>query len=139
MRVNDITDSIITGAIAVHRALGPGLIESVYEACLEYELRRAGLRLERQKAFPVQYRGVAIDCGYRIDLVVEGCVVVELKVVDQLHPVHHAQLLMYLKLTGCPVGLLINFNVALLKDGVRRVVLGYKGPPPRTPRLRGDS
>ncbi|MBN2563387.1 MAG: GxxExxY protein [Phycisphaerae bacterium] len=120
--VNAITEVIIGAAIAVHRALGPGLLESAYEACLAYELAERGVAIERQKGLPAKYRGVKVDCGYRIDLLVEGLVVVELKAVEKLDPIHEAQLLSYLRLSGCPVGLLINFNVKMLKKGIRRMV-----------------
>ncbi len=120
--LNKITEIIIGAAMAVHRELGPGLLESAYEACLAYELPDRGLSVERQKALPVRYRGVNVDCGYRIDLLVEGKVVVELKAVERLEAIHKAQLLSYLKLSGCKVGLLINFNVKVLKDGIRRLV-----------------
>ena len=120
--VNEITEKVIAAAIAVHRALGPGLLESAYAACLAYELAERGLAIERQKELPVIYRGVKVDCGYRIDLLVQGLVVVELKTVEELGPIHEAQLLSYLKLSGCRVGLLINFNVKMLKQGIRRMV-----------------
>jgi len=120
--LNKITEIIIGAAMAVHRELGPGLLESAYEACLAYELPDRGLSVERQKALPVKYRGVNVDCGYRIDLLVEGKVVVELKAVERLEAIHKAQLISYLKLSGCKVGLLINFNVKVLKDGIRRLV-----------------
>ena len=120
--LNRITQIIIGAAMAVHRELGPGLLESAYEACLAYEIPDRGLAVERQKALPVKYRGVNVDCGYRIDLLVEGKVVVELKAVERLEAIHQAQLLSYLKLSGCKVGLLINFNVKVLKDGIRRLV-----------------
>lgn len=122
--LNTITEAIIGGAIAVHRELGPGLLESAYEACLAYELADRGLSVERQKGLPVIYRNVQVDCGYRMDLLVDGKVVVELKTVEGLEPIHEAQLLSYLKLSGCKVGLLINFNVAILKNGIRRLVNG---------------
>lgn len=118
----EITEQILGGAIAVHRALGPGLLESTYEACLAYELVERRLRIDRQTALPVVYRGVRIDCGYRLDLVVEGTVIVEIKAVERLLPVHEAQILTYLKLSALPVGLLLNFNVPLMKDGIRRFV-----------------
>ncbi|MBU0716990.1 MAG: GxxExxY protein [Planctomycetes bacterium] len=121
-RLNEITEEVIGAAIAVHRLLGPGLLESAYEACLAYELADRGLAVEEQKSLPVIYRSVRVDCGYRIDLLVEGLVVVELKAVERLCPIHEAQLLSYLKLSGCRVGLLINFNVKLLKQGIRRMV-----------------
>jgi len=120
--LNKITEIIIGAAMAVHRELGPGLLESAYEACLAYELPDRGLSVERQKALPVKYRGVNVDCGYRIDLLVEGKVIVELKAVERLEAIHKAQLISYLKLSGCKVGLLINFNVKVLKDGIRRLV-----------------
>lgn len=120
--LNKITEIIIGAAMAVHRELGPGLLESAYEACLAYELVERELGVERQKALPVRYRGVNVDCGYRIDLLVEGKVVVELKAVERLEAIHKAQLLSYLKLSGCKVGLLIHFNVKVLKDGIRRLV-----------------
>ncbi len=118
--VDDITEAIIGAAIQVHRSLGPGLLESAYEACLEYELIQKGLRVERQKPLPVVYRDVRLDCGYRIDLLVEDAVVVEIKAVDHLLPIHEAQLLSYLKLSGYQIGLLINFNTRMLKQGIRR-------------------
>ncbi len=138
MELNQITEAIIGAAIEVHRALGPGLLESAYEACLAYELARRGLRVEQQKALPVTYHDVRLDCGYRLDLRVEGIVIVEIKAVDRLAPIHEAQLLSYLRLSGCPLGLLINFNVKLLKDGVRRVVSGlHEGDSPqRTQRAQ---
>ena len=123
MNINDLTGEIIGVAIEVHKALGPGLMESVYEECLchEFDLRR--IHYKRQQALPVEYKGVKLDCGYRIDLVVEGLVILELKSVDSLQPIHEAQLLTYLKLTGLKVGLLINFNVPALREGIRRLVI----------------
>ena len=120
--INAITSRIIKAAIEVHRTLGPGLFESVYLACLLHELREAGLRYETQKLLPVVYKGVILDCGFRLDLVVEGIVVVEVKSVALIAPVHQAQLKTYLVLTSCPAGLLINFNVPVLKDGLTRVL-----------------
>ncbi len=117
----ELTGRIIATAFDVHRELGPGLLESAYETCLAYELDKAGLRVERQKALPVTYRDVTIDAGYRLDLLVEHAVIVEIKAVDQLAPIHDAQLLSYLNLSGCRVGLLINFNVRVLKNGIRRL------------------
>ncbi len=124
--LNSITDAIIGCAIEVHKTLGPGLLESAYEACLAYELVERGHQVETEKPLPLTYKGVHLDCGYRLDLLVDGQVIVEAKVVDQLNRVHEAQLMSYLKLTGCRVGLLINFNVVVLKNGLRRVVLGFK-------------
>jgi GxxExxY protein len=120
---NSLTEKIIGAAMEVHRALGPGLLESAYEACLVYELAQRGLRVEQQKPMPLVYKGVQLDCGYRLDLLVEDTVIIEIKAVEELHPIHEAQLVSYLKLSGCPVGLLINFNVRLLKDGIRRFVV----------------
>ncbi|MBZ5704174.1 MAG: GxxExxY protein [Acidobacteriia bacterium] len=117
------TSPIIGAAIEVHRALGPGLLESTYEECLCHELRLRGLEFRRQVAIPVLYKGVSLDCGYRLDLVVQDEVVLELKSVEQLLPVHEAQLLTHLKLSGKRVGLLINFNVPLLTEGISRKVL----------------
>jgi GxxExxY protein len=124
-KLNEISGAIIGAAIEVHRELGPGLLESAYETCLAYELAERGLNVRRQVEQPVTYRGLHMDCGYRIDLLVDG-VVVELKAVDSLNAVHKAQVLSYLKLSGCQVGLLINFNVKLLKDGVQRIVNGFQ-------------
>jgi GxxExxY protein len=122
-KLNDITERIIGAAVEVHRALGPGLLESAYEACTTFELADRGLSVERQKAFPLIYRGRTLDCGYRVDLLVEGLVVVEIKAIERLERVHRAQVLSYLRLSGCTVGLLINFNVKLIvKDGLARIV-----------------
>lgn len=118
-----ITEKIIGCAMEVHRALGPGLLESAYEECLYYELRNAGFKVVRQCPVPVLYKDIQIECGYRMDLLVEDKVVVELKVVEALHDVHEAQILTYLKFADKEVGLLINFNVKLLKHGIKRYVL----------------
>jgi GxxExxY protein len=117
---NDITQRIIGAAIEVHRQLGPGLLESAYEECLCHELQIRKLNFERQKAIPLVYKDAKLDCGYRLDLLVEGRIVVELKSVDGLGPIHEAIVLTYLKLSGHHLGLLINFNVTLLKDGIKR-------------------
>lgn len=119
----EITEAIIGGAMAVHRALGPGLLESAYEACLVHELVERGLGFERQKSMPVHYRGVEVECGYRLDLLVEQAVIVEVKAIAQVLPVHEAQILTYLRLSGIEVGLLLNFNVPILKEGIRRFAL----------------
>jgi GxxExxY protein len=121
-RLDSITRRIIGGAIEVHRRLGPGLLESAYEICLAFELRQMGFKIEEQKALPVIYRDVKLDCGYRLDLVVDDSVVVEVKAVDQLAPIHDAQLLSYLRLSDKRVGLLINFHVRVLKNGIKRIV-----------------
>lgn len=126
MRNTDLTPEIIGAALKVHRKLGPGLLESAYEACLAHELQQIGLPVERQKAVPLVYGGVKLDCGFRADLVVAGRVAVELKYKDAVHPVDEAQLLSHLRLLNIPVGLLINFHVVLLKDGIRRMVNNYR-------------
>ena len=120
--LNALTNEIIGAAIAVHQAIGPGALESTYEACLTYELLERQLSFERQIALPVVYRGKTLDCGYRIDLMVARKVVVEVKSVERLEAVHLAQVISYLRGSGCRVGLLINFNVKWLADGIRRVV-----------------
>jgi len=121
-RLNGITEEIIGAAIQVHRVLGPGLLESAYETSLAYELSERGMGVVRQKALPVVYRDVTLDAGYRLDLLVDQEVIVELKSVDHLEKLHEAQLLSYLKLSGLEVGILINFNVKMLKQGLRRMV-----------------
>jgi GxxExxY protein len=120
-QINRITGGVVGAAIEVHRALGPGLLESAYEACLAYELVQQGLKVEQQKPIPVVYKEIQLDCGYRLDLLVENEVIVEVKSVDELAPIHSAQLLSYLRLSGCKVGLLLNFNVEILKHGIRRL------------------
>jgi GxxExxY protein len=121
-RLDAITEKVIGGAIAVHRALGPGLLESAYEECLCYELSQAKLSFERQVPLPVTYKGINLDCGYRMDIVVEDKIVIEIKAVEKLIPVHDAQLLSYLKLGKRPVGLLMNFHTSVLKNGLKRIV-----------------
>ena len=121
MTVNEATGRIIGSAVKVHRALGPGMLESVYELCLEYELAQSGLSVERQRALPLVYEGIRFAHGFRVDLLVDQRIVVELKTVDRIKPLHRAQLLSYLRLSGCPVGLLINFNVERLTDGIARI------------------
>ena len=121
-RLSRMTEKIIGAAMRVHAAPGPGLLESAYEACLEYELTRLGMQVERQMPLPVVYHDVQLDCGYRLDLFVERKVIVEIKAVVDFAPIHEAQLLSYLRLSGCKVGLLMNLNVQRLKDGIRRLV-----------------
>jgi GxxExxY protein len=122
-RLNALTEQIISAAIQVHREIGPGTLESTCEACLTFELLHRGVAVERQKPLPIVYRQRKLDCGYRIDLLVEQQVIVEVKSIERFEPVHTAQLISYLRLSGCKVGLLINFNVKwLIKDGIRRVV-----------------
>ena len=132
-RLNKITETIIGAAIDVHRALGPGLLESAYEACMVYDLIQVGMKVEQQKPLPVVYRGVKLECGYRLDLMIENEVVVEIKSIDKLLPIHKAQLMSYLKLADCKVGLLINVNVEILKSGIQRVVNNFPDSlrPPR--------
>ena len=120
-RLNQITERIIGCSISVHRVLGPGLLESAYEECLCNELSQNRLKFERQVPLPVVYKGVKLDCGYRMDLVVENLVIVEIKAVERVLPVHEAQLLSYLKLDGKPLGLLLNFHVSVLKNGLKRI------------------
>jgi len=122
VHVNEVSGQIVDAAMCVHSALGPGLLESAYQGCLVHELRKRGLEVRSQVILPVVYDGVTIDVGYRIDLEVAGSVIVELKAVEKLLPLHQAQLLSYLKLSGMRVGLLINFNVLHLRDGIRRLV-----------------
>lgn len=123
MLFEDITKVIIGCAIDVHKALGPGLLESAYEECLYYELQKARLKVEKQKAIPVVYKEIKLDCGYRADLIVEDKIVIELKTVDEFNQVHEAQILTYLKFADKKLGLLINFNVLRLKDGIKRYIL----------------
>jgi GxxExxY protein len=120
--MNKLTDSIIGAAMQVHSALGPGLLESAYEACLAYELVERGFKIEQQKPLPVVYKGVKVECGYRLDLIVNDCVIVEIKAVQAIEPVHRAQLISYLKLAEKPIGLLINFHVPSLRSGIQRIV-----------------
>ena len=123
MNLNMTTEQIIGAAIEVHRAIGPGLLETAYEECLCRELALRSICFERQRPLPVEYKGLKLDCGYRLDLLVDNQVVVEVKAVADIEPIHEAQLLTYLKLGGWKVGLLINFNVPVLKDGIRRRIL----------------
>jgi GxxExxY protein len=123
-KLNELSGKVIGLGIEIHRELGPGLLESAYEECLAYELSKAGLRFERQKSLPVRYKEVQLDCGYRLDLVVEDALILEVKAVTEILPIHEAQLLTYLKLDRKSLGLLINFNVPVLKQGVKRVACG---------------
>ena len=122
MELNDITEKVIGCAIKVHRTLGPGLLESTYEVCLVHELKKSGLKVERQVALPIIYDGIKLDAGYQLDVLVEDAVILELKSVENLMPIHEAQLLTYLKLANKKLGLLINFNVTMLKNGIKRKV-----------------
>jgi GxxExxY protein len=122
MSENELSRIVFNCALKVHQALGPGLLENAYEECLFYELKKLGLEIEKQKALPLLYEEVKLDIGYRLDIIVENKLILEIKSVDALNEVHFAQLLTYLKLTNCKLGLLINFNVALIKNGIRRIV-----------------
>jgi GxxExxY protein len=126
MKVNEVSQAIIGAAIEVHRSLGPGLLESAYEECLAREFDLRQIPFQRQKMLPVEYKGVTLDCGYRLDFLVAEMVVVEVKAIDTLLPLHEAQMLTYLKLGGWKIGLLINFHVTLLKNGIRRLVNGLE-------------
>lgn len=119
--LDELTGRVIGFCIEIHRELGPGLLESAYEECLAYELKSAGLQFEQQLPLPVRYKGVSLDCAYRLDFVVEKAVIIELKAVTAMLPIHGAQLMTYLKLAKLPLGLLINFNVPVLKDGIKRI------------------
>ena len=126
MKINEVTEAITAALIQVHKAIGPGLLESAYEECLCEELRLRQIPFERQRPLPVVYKTRQLDCGYRLDVVVANLVVVEIKAVDALAPIHDAQLLTYLRLGGWQAGLLLNFNVPVLKQGIRRKVLGLQ-------------
>jgi GxxExxY protein len=134
MHVEEIARQVVDGAYKVHTALGPGLLESAYQTCLAHELRKRGLTVETEVVMPVIYDGVHIDAGYRLDMRVEHVILIENKAVERVLPIHHAQLMTYLKLTGCTLGFLINFNVKMLRDGLQRVVHHHPtGPLQRTP------
>ncbi len=119
----DVAAQIVDAGLRVHEALGPGLLESAYEHCLAHELTQRGKVVQRQVPMPISYNGTQLDAGYRIDLLVEKCVIVEIKALEAILPIHHAQLLTYLRLSGCRLGFLMNFNVPLYKSGLRRVIL----------------
>ncbi len=126
MKVNEITEAVIGAAIEVHRALGPGLLESAYVQCLRYELNLREIPFQFELPLTVTYKGLKLDCGYRVDILVAGTVLVEVKALERLAPVHQAQLLTYLRMGGWKAGLLINFNVPILRDGITRRVLGLE-------------
>ncbi len=134
-RFEDCSQQVIGACIEVHRALGPGLLESAYEQCLAHELGLRGLDFDRQRPVPVEYKGIQLACGYRLDFLVEHALVVEVKAVERLLPVHEAQLLTYLRLTGLPAGLLVNFHTDTIKRGLRRLTLKSPFPPSRLPVL----
>jgi len=133
---NELTERVISACIEIHRTLGPGLLESAYEECLCHELSIGGIAFERQKPLPVHYKEVNLDCGYRLDLIVEQKLIVELKAVENLLPIHEAQLLTYLKLSGLTLGLLINFNAPVLKSGIKRIANNFQDS--ASPRLSGE-
>ncbi len=126
MALNKITEGVIGAAIDVHKAIGPGLLESAYEECLCHELQLRNLPFQRQVPLAVKYKDVELDCGYRLDILVAEAIVIELKAIQRFEPIHEAQLLTYLKLGGWTIGLLINFNVPVLKSGIKRIVNNYK-------------
>ena len=134
-----LTSQIIGAAIDVHRELGPGLLESVYEECLCYELVARGIPFEKQKPIPVVYKGEKLDCGYRADIIVCGRVIVEIKAIVTVAPIHEAVMLTYLRLSGSKIGLLINFHSALLKDGIHRYAWKYEPPPTEAPNAEAQS
>jgi GxxExxY protein len=121
---NEIAKIVFESGLQVHKILGPGLLESAYEECLYFDLVNAGLKVEKQKSLPLIYKEIKLDAGYRVDFLIENKVIIEIKSIDALHPIHTAQVLTYLKLSSCKLALLINFNVSLFKDGVKRLVLG---------------
>lgn len=123
--INRVTSLIIEAPIRIHRALGPGLLESAYLACLCFELTSMGMSIETQKSLPLVYRGVKVDCAYRADLIVDNMVIVEIKAQDSLAPIHGRQLLTYLRVADCPVGLILNFGAATLKEGIKRILNGF--------------
>jgi GxxExxY protein len=133
--MNGLTEKIIGAAIEVHKVLGPGLLESAYEGCLAHELTLSNIPFERQVPLPVTYKSLQLDCGYRIDFLVENMLVLELKAVESLQSIHEAQLLTYLKLGGWPIGLLINFNVPILKKGIKRMVHNLEATPANSASL----
>lgn len=122
MTENELSNLVIGFAIKIHSKLGPGLLESAYEECLYYELAKAGLKVEKQKILPIVYEEISLECGYRIDIIIDDKLIIEIKAVEELRNIHLAQTLTYLRLSGCKLGLLINFNVKQLKDGIRRIV-----------------
>jgi GxxExxY protein len=136
---NQLTEAIIRAAIKIHRKLGPGLLESAYETCLVFELKEIGLHVEQQKAVRLVYDGVKSECGFRADIVVDGRIVVEVKSKEALHPVDHAQVLSHLRLLGLQVGLLINFHVVMLKEGIKRIVNNYEEGPESQSALRNSA
>ncbi len=139
MKDSELTRRIIGAAICVHRELGPGLLEAVYEECLCFELTSSGLPFAKQKPIPVIYRGTKLDCGYRADIVVAGRVIIEIKAIASIAPVHEAVMLTYLRLSGCHIGLLINFHSAMLKDGVHRFVWNYNPSEAETERRDAEA
>ena len=136
MDIEEVARIVVDAALKVHRALGPGLLESAYQKCLTHELRKRGLKIECEMLLPVVYDGLQIDAGYRIDMLVEDCVIVENKAVEKVLPIHEAQLLTYMKLKTVPLGFLLNWNVRLMRDGIRRVIRYLQQEPTHLTRLR---
>lgn len=126
MHINELSSKIIGAAIDVHKILGPGLLESAYEKCLCYELDQRDLRFDRQRPLPIRYKEQQLDCGYKLDIVVQNTIILELKSCDQIQPIHKAQLLTYLRLSGLKLGLLLNFNVPVMRDGITRIANGLQ-------------
>jgi GxxExxY protein len=133
MDIEKVAHEIVDSSIKIHSALGPGLLESAYQTCMAYELRKRGLRVEQEVPLPVVYESVSIEVGYRINMLVEGVIIIENKTVSELLPIHEAQLLTYLKLRGCTLGFLLNWNVVLMKHGIRRKVNNHPNPPESNP------
>jgi GxxExxY protein len=123
MNENELSNVVIGGAIEIHQHLGPGLLENAYHQCLARELSLRDIEFETEKAIPLEYKGIRLDCGYRLDFLIESKLILELKAVDKILPIHEAQMLTYLKLTGCKLGLILNFNVAVLREGIKRLAL----------------
>lgn len=134
MRINEVTSAVIDAAITIHRELGPGLLESAYESCMCYLLRSRNIHVQNQVLVPIHFRGVSLDAGYRIDLLVDDRVIVEIKAVEKLNPIFATQVLSYLRLSELEVGLLVNFHETRLKDGIKRIVNQYGGPLPNAQR-----
>ena len=138
MDIEEVASTIVDAAVKVHRTLGPGLLESAYQKCLAYELNKRGLHVDSEVTLPVHYDGIQVDVGYRVDMIVESCVVIENKTVDQLEPIHEAQLLTYLKLGDYRLGFLLNWNSTLIKHGIKRIVNNLPEPGRRVNIMRGN-
>ena len=139
MDIEEVARTIIDAAVKVHKSLGPGLLESAYQKCLAYELNKRSLRVDCEVTLPVHYDGIEIDAGYRVDMIVENCIMIENKTVDQLAPIHEAQLLTYLKLGGYRLGFLLNWNSTLIKYGIKRIVNNLPEPDQRANAMKGST